>query len=150
VKREENAFKYIANVNIEKGTQIFAPYGVRKRLSNAQLLMDYGFVWPFNPHDVVIFHFEIPLTDPYYEEKIELLEQAHLFRDDYNVYLGEYPEDLMAAIRINCLSVIDLQDPQLTEAATKKQKIHDSNEKLTLMYQKKNTKRETDYVIILL
>jgi len=82
--------------------------------------MDYGFVWPFNPHDVVIFHFEIPLTDPYYEEKIELLEQAHLFRDDYNVYLGEYPEDLMAAIRINCLSVIDLQDPQLTEAATKK------------------------------
>jgi hypothetical protein len=95
--------------------------------------MDYGFVWSFNPHDVVIFHFEIPLTDPYHDEKVELLEQAHLFRDDYAVYLHEYPKDLIAAMRISCFSVIDLQDPQLIDAATKKQKIHETNEKCALM-----------------
>jgi hypothetical protein len=133
VERENGTFHYIANVDIEKGTQIFAPYGVRKRLSNAQFLLDYGFVWPFNPHDVVVFHFEIPLTDPYYDKKVELLERARLFRDDYNVYVNEYPRDLIAAIRISCLSAVDLEDPQLIAAAIEKEKVHATNERFALM-----------------
>jgi hypothetical protein len=76
VSTDEERFTYKANVFIPEGTQILIPYATNKRLSNAEYLLEYGFTFPRNMDDVVVFEFDLAQRDKHRESKRELLARA--------------------------------------------------------------------------
>jgi len=104
IERSDTHFTYIANVDIDKGVQILTPYGVEKKFSNAQLLMDYGFVFDDNPNDIVLMKFELDELDPLYNKKVKLLDDIGITDNLIPVRIGEYPRELIMSMRVKYLN----------------------------------------------
>jgi hypothetical protein len=114
---------YSARSPIKKGEQIFVAYGQSRQMSNAQLLMDYGFVLENNPHDAVVF----PMThsSSASPRKRGLLRAHDLDRDQFFVgppALGEFPEHLLAAFRVTVATEQEL-DALLEQSAQGRQRL---------------------------
>lgn len=76
--------RYYAIQDIPSGDEILMPYGKFKRHSNAELLLDYGYVRTSNKDDLGCVH------NPYYRrdfthsaEKKQLLDSLDLWRYVY-------------------------------------------------------------------
>jgi hypothetical protein len=101
---------YTANTQIAKGEQIFTPYGFNKALSNAQILMDYGFVIPSNPEDSCLIHVPAFLNnDALSKRKFQLLERYDLGSGDYPIFKDEPPYPLILVSRVKHLVEKDFQ-----------------------------------------
>ena len=114
---------YSSSSAIKKGEQIFVAYGQSRQMSNAQLLMDYGFVLENNPHDAVVF----PMThsSSASPRKRDLLRAHDLDRDQFFVgppALGEFPEHLLAAFRVTVATEQEL-DALLEQRAQGRQRL---------------------------
>ncbi|XP_022765263.1 uncharacterized protein LOC111310257 isoform X5 [Durio zibethinus] len=62
----------IADRNYSPGEEVLISYG---KFPNATLLLDFGFTLPYNIHDQVKIHMNIPYHDILREMKLELLQQ---------------------------------------------------------------------------
>lgn len=63
---------------IAQGEQIFTPYGKNKKLSNVDLLFDYGFVVENNPNDFLYFKNPLVADDDYYKQKKDFMKEFDL------------------------------------------------------------------------
>ncbi|KAK3409030.1 hypothetical protein EUGRSUZ_J01148 [Eucalyptus grandis] len=114
-------------------SEVLISYG---KLSNAVLLLDFGFTIPHNIYDEVQIQFNVPLQDPLYEMKLYLL-QRHCLQITHNFGISKCPADsftikevrsakgkgtgipqsLRAAARVlSCISLEELND--MEEEAT--------------------------------
>jgi hypothetical protein len=62
-----NSLQYHSTINIKQGEEIFMPYGKFKNLSNAELIMDYGYVRSHNPDDIACVANPFEPLDPHAE-----------------------------------------------------------------------------------
>lgn len=112
MKRNDTHLTFVARRTIGAGTQILVPYGKYHILSNGQLLMDYGFVFPQNDKGNSIFiPFHLFKNTEKYEEKLELLKKIQLSNDDnFPVRLGEpLSDELLVSYRISVLTPKELK-----------------------------------------
>lgn len=63
-KLENGGVGFYAATDISKGSQIFVQYGGGNPLPNAQLLLDYGFIFDTSPYDVAILRLSLSENDP--------------------------------------------------------------------------------------
>jgi len=126
----ENELQYFALETIPAGEQIFTPYGKHKRLSNAQLLLDYGFVVIGNKNEMGVFDNPISESDAYYDQKVKFLQAGNLWRPQYNVYKDDISE-VLAPFRIS--NIIPSEFSMVDRAFEGKgNRISDRNEKATV------------------
>ncbi|KAH7547988.1 hypothetical protein ACOSP7_032709 [Xanthoceras sorbifolium] len=67
--------KVIADRNYARSEEVLISYG---KLSNAALMLDFGFAFPYNNYDEVQIQINIPQHDPLREMKVELLKRQRL------------------------------------------------------------------------
>ncbi|KAK3409032.1 hypothetical protein EUGRSUZ_J01148 [Eucalyptus grandis] len=90
LRDEQKQFsEVIADHNYAPGEQVLISYG---KLSNAVLLLDFGFTIPHNIYDEVQIQFNVPLQDPLYEMKLYLL-QRHCLQITHNFGISKCPAD---------------------------------------------------------
>eukprot|EP01113_Clastostelium_recurvatum_P035847 TRINITY_DN5038_c0_g1_i3.p1 TRINITY_DN5038_c0_g1~~TRINITY_DN5038_c0_g1_i3.p1 ORF type:complete len:450 (+),score=101.11 TRINITY_DN5038_c0_g1_i3:360-1709(+) len=102
VEVSKDKLEYFANADIDKDTQIFTPYGVFKSLSNAQLLMDYGFVLEdgSTKDNVMIVLDPInPKQDPYIKDRETILDRYDLGYNEFKLEMDNLPHEVRATIR---------------------------------------------------
>lgn len=106
VNLEEQCISLITGHRYEAGEQIFDSYGPK---SNAQLLLNYGFALPENPHDSVNLCVKIPDSNGDEEldsERSRLLEGHHLqSKMFFPIRRAQLvPPDMVAFMRIALLA----------------------------------------------
>ncbi|XP_052768808.1 actin-histidine N-methyltransferase-like [Mya arenaria] len=97
---EQNCSECYSLRKYMKGDQIFIFYGAR---SNAELLVNNGFVYLENEHDRMAVKLGISKTDPLFEKKSELLTRCGLLASrTFYLHTGELPvdSDLLVFLRI--------------------------------------------------
>lgn len=107
IGQNETHVLYVAATSIPQDTQIMVAYGKYGRQSNAQLLMDYGFVFPNNDiGNSVFIPFRLLSSTEEYEKKIKLLQQAKLSKEaNFPITLADIlPTDLLVSYRISLLT----------------------------------------------
>jgi len=107
---KDNTLQYYTVGSIAKDEEIFMTYGRLKQHSNAELLMDYGFVRPVNPNDLgcVLNPFYYRSSFSHAQEKIALLDELYLWREHFCWRLGEFPHEMVWAMRILSFTPSDL------------------------------------------
>ncbi|CAN6484500.1 unnamed protein product [Victoria cruziana] len=65
-------FSLRAPAPIKAGDQVYIQYDLKK--SNAELALDYGFIETNSNRDVYTMTLEIPESDPFYEDKLDIAE----------------------------------------------------------------------------
>jgi hypothetical protein len=132
VSTDEERFTYKANVFIPEGTQILIPYATNKRLSNAEYLLEYGFTFPRNMDDVVVFEFDLAPRDKHRESKRELLARAGIKHAQFLVRRGVAPNELLTAARVHHMTGTELRDEQYRDRIARQSPVHELNEKSAL------------------
>jgi len=113
---------------IEQGQQIYMRYGSFSSLSDAQLLMDYGFVLKENMNNVVMIDYHILPDTPNYERKLQLFEEARIGTTHFSINKDEFPVDLVTTMRITKMTEAELHNEQLTHNAISKRIVTPQNE----------------------
>jgi len=113
---------------IEPGQQIYMHYGSFSSLSDAQLLMDYGFVFKANRNNVVMIDYQILPGTPNYERKVQLFEEAQIGTTHFSINKEEFPVDLVTTMRITKMTESELANQQLTNDAISKRTVSLQNE----------------------
>ncbi|GAM26057.1 hypothetical protein SAMD00019534_092320 [Acytostelium subglobosum LB1] len=132
-----NKLTYYSNKPIKKGEQVFTPYGVYKTFSSAQLLMDYGFVFPQGSSgDTVYLDMEdLRKDEPLRMKKGELLRGANVTREIMLVR-GKMPKELMVYARVKNINEQELDEAKthFTTKETRDKPLNKRNEKVALRY----------------
>ncbi|EFA80143.1 hypothetical protein PPL_06965 [Heterostelium album PN500] len=101
---------YYASKDIERGEQVFTPYGVYKTIGNAQMLMDYGFAFddPSEGDTIQLTLDNFSDDELYIDTKIDLLEQLDIVRE-FNLKRNQLPQELLIYARVKNLKENELQ-----------------------------------------
>lgn len=84
----DNSLDFIATGTIFAGETIYSPFSLERRLSNGQLLLDYGFVVSDNQNNAIIIENPIISDDPNYQKKKEVLQSKGAWRYAVSVKYG--------------------------------------------------------------
>ncbi|KAF3774181.1 Fructose-bisphosphate aldolase-lysine N-methyltransferase [Nymphaea thermarum] len=92
---------------VKAGDQVYIQYDLKK--SNAELALDYGFIETNSDRDVYTLTLEIPESDPFYEDKLDIAELNGLGTVAYfDVVLGRsLPELMLPYLRLLALGGSD-------------------------------------------
>jgi hypothetical protein len=130
IGQNETHVWYVAATSIPANTQILVSYGKYGRQSNAQLLMDYGFVFPNNDvgNSVFIPFRLLPSTEEY-KEKLKLLRGFNLNKEtNFPITLADIlPNELLISYRILFLNSREVRRV-VEQAIPLAEPLNDSNE----------------------
>ncbi|XP_031476566.1 fructose-bisphosphate aldolase-lysine N-methyltransferase, chloroplastic [Nymphaea colorata] len=103
----ELIFSLRAPAPVKAGDQVYIQYDLKK--SNAELALDYGFIETNSDRDVYTLTLEIPESDPFYEDKLDIAELNGLGTVAYfDVVLGRsLPELMLPYLRLLALGGSD-------------------------------------------
>lgn len=129
---EKDCSECYALKNYCKNDQIFIFYGAR---SNAELLVNNGFVYPDNEHDRLAIKLGISKGDQLFDQKSEVLTKCGLLPSrTFFLHTGEYPVDLdlLVFLRVFCMDEDHLKSYLASPAEDVKQELSDLDKVISL------------------
>ncbi|KAK1315294.1 hypothetical protein QJS10_CPA06g00438 [Acorus calamus] len=103
----ELVFSLQTPIYVKAGEQVYIQYELGK--SNAELALDYGFIESRSDRGVYTLTLEIPELDPFYGDKLDILESNGLKETEYfDIVLGQaLPPDMLPYLRLVALGGTD-------------------------------------------
>ncbi|XP_022972838.1 ribulose-1,5 bisphosphate carboxylase/oxygenase large subunit N-methyltransferase, chloroplastic-like isoform X2 [Cucurbita maxima] len=100
-------FSLRSPTSVKAGEQVFIQYDLKK--SNAELALDYGFIEPKSDRNAYTLTFEIPESDPFFDDKLDIAETNGLGETAYFDIVLErpFPPAMLPFLRLLVLGGTD-------------------------------------------
>ena len=69
---------------------MYSPFSVKRRLGNANLLMDFGFTIENNPNNAIYIENPIKSDQPHFNQKRKVLQEVGLWKYENSVNFPQF------------------------------------------------------------
>lgn len=129
VRLGESGVEFLTNTDVSKGSLIEKFVGESRRMSNSQLLFQYGFLFDRNPNDHVLVHSPFHTQLPRASIMRQILQAAKCDLEEFQVYTGADYEDVLCVARVTTMTEEELTDAAEVSKATGRRPISEASER---------------------